>query len=342
MKIQHAILALSLSFTATAGLYQGGEEKKAEEVYKNIKTLKGMPASEVIPSMKFICASLKVDCEFCHKEDDFADDSIRAKDAARHMIEMQKDINTKNFNGRTQVTCNTCHNGSPNPQRVPALEGISRRTINRNAPAMTPADVLKKFATASGEIKAVTLEGTLKGLTPSSETVKVTQGGANKFVIDSPGRKFGFDGTVTWMQNGTQSFPMPPEQAVEVQKFGRFFRGEHAFDSYGELRFAGADKVAGKDVAVLRAGAQNAKVSTDLYFDSGTGLLTRLVSYTQTPLGAIPEFVDFSDYRKVGDAMVPFKITRTGGKEPIVFQFEKATANPTLDASFFSLPKGSQ
>ncbi len=339
MKIQHVLALSSLSLTATAGLYQGGTDKKAEEVYKNIKVMKGMPASEVLPSMKFMCSSLKVDCEFCHKEDDFADDSVRAKEAARHMIEMQKDINTKNFNGRTQVTCNTCHNGSPNPRGVPAMEGISRRTINRNAKAVAVADVVKQFASSSGELKTVTFEGTVTGMNPTATKFKFTQGEPNKFVVDTTDRKFGFDGTETWMTAGGNSFPLPAEQATEVQKFARFFRGAHAFDYLGDLRFAGTDKVDGKDVNVLRAGAQGAKVTTDLYFDATSGLLVRMVTYTSTPLGPNPEFADFTDYRKVGGAMVPFKIKRTGGKEPIVFAMDTATANPVLPATFFSLKK---
>ncbi len=339
MKFQHALLALSISVTATAGLYQGGEEKKAEEVYKNIKVLKGMPASEVMPSMKFMCASLKVDCEFCHKEDDFASDEVHEKEAARHMILMQKDINDKNFRGRTEVTCNTCHNGNTHPQSVPAMPGISRRTINRNATAVQPGDVLKKFIAASGSIDAIAFEGTTTGFTPKEAPIKITQGGTNKFVTDTGDRKFGFDGSVTWMDAGGQVMAFPEDHAAEVQDFGRFYRGEHAFDSFGALRFAGADKINGKDVVVLRAGAQGAKTTRDLYFDAKSGLLARLVSYTMTPLGGIPEYVEFGDYRKVGTATVPFLITRTGGKEPIVFKLKKATPNPKLDSSFFSMPK---
>jgi hypothetical protein len=77
MKLQHLFLALSLSITGIAAVHQ--DNPPAEKVYKNIKTLTGTPASEVIPSMKFMCASLKVDCEFCHKADDFATRSSRKR-----------------------------------------------------------------------------------------------------------------------------------------------------------------------------------------------------------------------------------------------------------------------
>ena len=40
--------------------------KLAEEEFKNIQALKGIPADQIIPSMQFIAASLGVECEFCH------------------------------------------------------------------------------------------------------------------------------------------------------------------------------------------------------------------------------------------------------------------------------------
>ena len=339
MKPQYIFLALTLTLTATAAIQQG--DPPAEKAFKNIKTLTGTPSSEVIPSMKFMSASLKVDCEFCHKGDDFASDEKQAKEAARHMIVMQRDINTKNFNGRTQVTCNTCHNGSPNPQAAPSAGGISRRTIKRGGAALTPADVLKKFQDASGsDLQAVKLEGTESGFSPTSGPITITQGSPNKFVMEFNGQKVGYDGTVAWFQAGTTPpQALPPDHAASIVHFGRFFRGANAFSTFGDLRFVGRDKIDGKEVNVLRSGSQNDKVSEDLYFDAGTGLLTRIVSYTTTVLGNIPESADFADYRKVGDAMVPFSITQSGGKDPKIIKIEKSTVNPKLTDGFFSLPK---
>jgi hypothetical protein len=339
MKLQHLFLALSLSITGIAAVHQ--DNPPAEKVYKNIKTLTGTPASEVIPSMKFMCASLKVDCEFCHKADDFASDEKQPKEAARHMIEMQRDINTKNFNGRVQVTCNTCHNGSPHPQRAPAVMGISRNSIKRGGEAMTPADVLKKFQTASGDdLTTARLEGTQTGIGPISGPISITQGSPNKFVIEFGNQKLGYDGMSAWLQAGSgKAQALPADQAASIVHFGRFFRGANAFASMAELRFAGRDKIDGKDVNVLRSGAQNSKLSEDLYFDASSGLLTRIVSYTTTILGSIPESADYGDYRKVGEAMIPFLVTMSGGKEPAVIKIDKSTANPKLADGFFMIPK---
>src|SRR6266498_4550669 len=48
--------------------------KLAEEQFKNIQVLKGIPADQVIPSMQFIANSLHVECEYCHVERAFEKD----------------------------------------------------------------------------------------------------------------------------------------------------------------------------------------------------------------------------------------------------------------------------
>jgi hypothetical protein len=100
-------------------------DKPAEAVFENIKSLKGIPSDEVIPSMQFFSAALGVGCEHCHVIEqgrrDFPNDDKKAKQTARQMIAMVKQINETSFKGEQEVTCATCHNGKPNPQRVAPL-----------------------------------------------------------------------------------------------------------------------------------------------------------------------------------------------------------------------------
>jgi len=48
-----------------------------------------------------------------------------------------------------------------------------------------------------------------------------------------------------------------------------------------------------------------------MYFDTETGLLTRLMRYTDSPVGRIVTQYDYEDYRPVGGVRIPFKWTRT-------------------------------
>src|SRR5246127_5223920 len=89
--------------------------KKAEEQFKNIQVLKGVPAEQVFPTMQFIAASLGVECEFCHVHDAFEKDDKKPKQTARKMMEMMYAINRDNFDGHREVTCYSCHRGNAHP-----------------------------------------------------------------------------------------------------------------------------------------------------------------------------------------------------------------------------------
>jgi hypothetical protein len=85
------------------------------------KNLKLLPADEnLIPTMRSFTVALGVKCDFCHVQGDFASDDKHPKEIARHMISMAKEINGKFPDGKTHVTCYTCHRGSMEPATAPA------------------------------------------------------------------------------------------------------------------------------------------------------------------------------------------------------------------------------
>src|ERR1700728_1339479 len=95
--------------------------KKAEEQFKNIQALKGIPADQLIPAMQFITASLGVECQFCHVEGAFEKDDKKPKLAARKMMEMMFAINKDNFEGHREVTCYSCHRSKTDPVATPLV-----------------------------------------------------------------------------------------------------------------------------------------------------------------------------------------------------------------------------
>ena len=93
--------------------------KPAEEAFKNIQVLKGLPADQLFPTMQSFARSLGVQCNFCHVADAFDKDDKPEKQTARKMIQMAHQINTDNFGGHMRVTCWTCHRGSHEPPSRP-------------------------------------------------------------------------------------------------------------------------------------------------------------------------------------------------------------------------------
>jgi glucose/arabinose dehydrogenase len=103
---------------------KGREGEPAEQVFKNIQQLKGIPAGRLLLIMnRGYSRALGVSCTHCHVEQDFASDDKRPKRAAREMAVMHRSINEQlakmqNLEPRQQpraINCSTCHRGAVNP-----------------------------------------------------------------------------------------------------------------------------------------------------------------------------------------------------------------------------------
>src|SRR5208283_563843 len=98
----------------------------AEQVFKNVQVLKGIPVNEFMDTMGFFAASLGLNCVFCHTTESLEDwthfaDDVPRKKTARGMIALVNNLNKNNFGGRRVVTCYTCHHGSERPKVIPSL-----------------------------------------------------------------------------------------------------------------------------------------------------------------------------------------------------------------------------
>lgn len=101
----------------------GREDKPAEEVFKNIQMLKGMPAGRLLRVMEMGYArSLGVNCTHCHVADAWEKEDKPTKQIARDMNAMMAVINNdqlkkiKNLKGPNPiVNCTTCHRGQMKP-----------------------------------------------------------------------------------------------------------------------------------------------------------------------------------------------------------------------------------
>jgi Photosynthetic reaction centre cytochrome C subunit len=102
----------------------GRENEPAERVFKNIQSLKGMPAGRLVRVMNMgYSRALGVGCLHCHFGQDYSSDEKRQKRAAREMMAMNKMINERlrsleNLEGKPEekfVNCTTCHRGQTDP-----------------------------------------------------------------------------------------------------------------------------------------------------------------------------------------------------------------------------------
>ena len=99
----------------------------AEEVFKNVQILKGIPVDQFMGTMGFLSASLGLNCTDCHSDESGGDwakyaDDTPLKRTTRRMMTMVQAINEANFGGRQMVTCDTCHRGTRSPNVMPSID----------------------------------------------------------------------------------------------------------------------------------------------------------------------------------------------------------------------------
>ena len=124
-KAQKILLCL---FVAVLPLH-AQKPQTAEDVFKNVRVLKGIPVDEFMSTMGVFSAALGMSCEDCHASNDtkwenYALDTSPRKRIARRMVQMVATINKDNFGGRQMITCWTCHRGSNSPRITPNLSTL--------------------------------------------------------------------------------------------------------------------------------------------------------------------------------------------------------------------------
>jgi hypothetical protein len=101
----------------------GKEQLPAEQVFKNIQTLKGLPAANLLRVMEFgYSRSLGVACTHCHVAEQWEKEEKPAKQVTREMAALVSTINgehlkkIKNLKSANPViNCTTCHRGQIKP-----------------------------------------------------------------------------------------------------------------------------------------------------------------------------------------------------------------------------------
>src|SRR5439155_11184463 len=91
------------------------------------------------------------------------------------------------------------------------------------------------------------------------------------------------------------------------------------------------------DVLVVE-GTSTGQAQVKLYFNKESGLLMRMVRYTNTLVGTIVTQVDYSDYRTVSGVKMPFKWITTWVDGQSTTQLSDVQANAPIDAVRFAKP----
>ena len=333
-----------------------------EQVFRNIQVLKGIPIDTFFDVMGMFASSMGEDCTFCHskeavfKHEAFGDETLRIR-RARQMIAMMNGINQANFGGRPMVTCFTCHRGSNSPVTSPKLAlqyGEPEDDPNViNFPAETQpaaAEIFEKYLQALGgtaqlaKLTSFTAKGTYSGFDTDHKEIPVDvyakAPNQRTWIIHMPdGDSYRvFDGNNGWWVG-------PDAPAPETLTSGNLDRYrleaivafpvgiKDAFKGWKVGRTA----IDGRPVQILQ-GASPPLLPVNLYFDTKSGLLVRLVRWNATPVGPVPTEINYDDYRDVAGVKMPFTWTVSQTYMQMTIKLTAVQPNAPVDPARFAKP----
>jgi hypothetical protein len=325
--------------------------KKASEVYKNIQVLQDIDSTELIPTMQYMAESLGVGCDFCHVATGSDKDDKVMKVRARKMILMTREINQNNFGANKVVSCVVCHRGAASPTLYAAIPepGSGRADVPVPSDRKLPSanQILDKYLQAVGGAAALQRISTRveKGTLISGDSkypYEIYTKAPNKrsAITHQPdGEALSvFNGTSAWLEITAPSPPgrdLTPSEtaAAKVEADLRF--ALDARQLLQGLNVLPAEKIDGKEMYVV-LGKPEGMRRVRLYFDEQSGLLTRVVRYSEVPLGFSPVQIDYADYREVDGVKIPFRRTQSRPSGHSIVQIETVQHNVPIDDAKFS------
>jgi photosynthetic reaction center cytochrome c subunit len=312
------------ALTAVLFIALAAQAQMAEDVFKNVQVLKGIPVDEFMNTMGVFSAALGMSCEDCHASNDsrwenYALDTSPRKVTARRMAGMMSAINRGYFNGRQVVTCYTCHRGANHPAVTPDLTTLYSAPlvmddVFEQAPGAPPAaQVLDKFIEAIGgsdrlaRLTSFTARGTNVGYGPESyeravEIHAQEPGKLATLVRTANGDSISAtDGTRAWIKA-----PLRPVALLQLS--GDSLAGAkldamvalpaRIKQALGQWRTGFPYFINDREMRVVQGTGTSGNIAT-FYFDAETGLLVRQVRYANSAVGRTPTQIDYSDYREV-------------------------------------------
>lgn len=320
-------------------------EPTAVKQYKNIQTLKTIPAGELMPAMELMSGALGVDCGYCHVEGKPDKDDKEAKRTARKMIAMQERINREFFGGDQEVTCATCHSGRAEPMRTPPLVRPPVEAKEGTPPSLTPQQIFDKYVDATGGAAAwerlhtelqrgkLTME---HGTMPFERTRAAPDRVRTRLTTPQGDFVQGYDGKSGWRLWAQRQMDLGAGELAALVENAPLAMPLALVRGLADVKVR-ADDVVGKSPAHVVVGKRGS-AREKLWFDAQSGLLLKRLVRRPTPLGDLAEEVSYEDYRTVDGVKEPFTVRHLSGGEEQRESFTEIQHNLPVDEKIFAKP----
>ena len=358
------LVGAGVLLTSETGAAQtAGQPRTAEQVYKNIKVLRGSPADSFNQGMHLISGALGVNCEYCHVERDFVSDDVKKKDVARAMIMMTAELNRRSFQGKPVITCYTCHEGNAIPVNTPLLPRPAYPAVKKDELGLPSASqILSNYIAALGgeqNLKKITTRLITAqqdvptgpgGVNPAPAQIELYQKAPNLLLRVAKTNQAtllsGFDGSTAWGQDPRgKVVPAVELEAIRERRGADLYEPLNIAREYSNLKVEGTEKVGAVEAYVL-VGRPSEGIPVRFYFDTKSGLLVRRLTVVPTLAGDSPYQVDYEDYRDGGSGVkYPFRIQMepAGSRTELIthstLQVQRIQENVAIDDAKFVKPE---
>jgi outer membrane lipoprotein-sorting protein len=364
-----AVLVCGLGYSTLRGQSApAAKPQMAEQVFKNIQVLRGIPVDEFMDTMGMFAAALSLNCVDCHAANADSSGSWDAfavetplKVTSRRMVLMVNALNKANFAGARRVTCWTCHRGDQKPKHIAslALQYTEPPSDPNDAeippggfPGAPSADqIFDRYFQAIGGaqrvagITSIVGKGTYVGFETSMAKIPV------EIYAKAPNQRvtivhtaFGdsvrtYDGQSGWIASSDKPLLLMPLTGGKLD--GARLEALASFPAQFRQAFkqwqVGLMSMGDKDMYVLE-GTGGAELPVRLFFDMESGLLVRQANFSETAVGTVPTQIDYTDYRDVSGVKIPFSWTTTWTTGQATTELTDVQLNASIDAARFARP----
>ena len=335
--------------------------KTAAATMKNVRVLTDVPVKQWDDTMWFMGTSLGVTCDHCHTGQAYENDDKKAKQTARAMIQMTRDLNARNFGGRTRITCYTCHEGSLQPKtasslwnKTPEEAAAIRKQQQEKQAAPAPKQpeslpdaeqVIARYrkAVAGDGVKAIHLRGSVETASrgqvaqaveidlelPDRLVQRATIGGME--IVQVIDRDHG------WAIAPGRVIDLPPANIENARKQVANLGPLKVPEAEAPRKTTAPETIGGRTFVVLES--RGDRHLERLYFDMQTGLLYKRAGDTHTPLGDYPYETVYEDYRDIDGVKIPFRTITRSTIDSTTQTFSEIRFNQPVDPSRFERPR---
>jgi hypothetical protein len=228
--------------------------------------------------------------------------------------------------------------GPPSPEAAATRLGVP-----------TPAALFAKYEQAIGGADALakltsrwdkyTTTNPVNGNTSSGETLKQAPDKVLATVSANNGSNVtAYDGSTAWSKNQRGVQPITGPNLDQMKLVANFWRDLKFSDRYQQSRPLPKTTVNGHDAYQVRGVVKGTRIQEQLFFDAQSGLLLRRITYRPTPMGPLPDQIDFEDYRDVGGVKVPFVLKTATPDSASVRQYTEVKFNVPVESAKFAMP----